>query len=34
MAYDSRILFDLARDGETGEEVIVLIALGTHDEVY
>jgi len=30
--YDCRIVF--AFDPDTGEEMIVLIDLGTHDEVY
>lgn len=32
--YDCRIIFTFERDVETGEEIIVLIDLGTHDEVY
>ena len=32
--YDCRIVFALERVPDTGEEVIVLIDIGTHDEVY
>jgi mRNA interferase YafQ len=32
--YDCRIIFALENDPETGEEVIVLLDMGTHDEVY
>ena len=32
--YDWRIIFTFERDMETGEEIIVLIDLSTHDEVY
>ena len=32
--YDCRIVFSLERDKETGKEVIVLLDIGTHDEVY
>jgi len=32
--YDCRIIFSLAPDKETGEEVILLIDIGTHEEVY
>ena len=34
MAYDCRLLFELVRHRDTGEEVILLLTLGTHDEVY
>ena len=32
--YDCRIIFAFEPDPGTGEEMIVLIDLGTHDEVY
>lgn len=32
--YDCRVVFAFEPDPETGEEMIVLIDLGTHDEVY
>lgn len=32
--YDCRIVFSVEKDQETGREVIVLLDLGTHDEVY
>ena len=32
--YDCRIVFSLERDEETGDEVIVLLDIGTHDSVY
>jgi mRNA interferase YafQ len=32
--YDCRILFKFDRDEETDEEVILLLDVGTHDEVY
>lgn len=32
--YDCRIIFSLERDEESGEEVIVLLDIGIHDEVY
>jgi mRNA interferase YafQ len=32
--YDCRIVFTFAVDSKTNEELIVLIDLGTHDEVY
>ena len=32
--YDCRIVFAFDPDPDTGEEMIVLIDLGTHDEVY
>jgi len=32
--YDCRIVFALERAPDTNEEVIVLIDIGTHDEVY
>jgi mRNA interferase YafQ len=32
--YDCRIVFAFETEPQTGEELIVLIDLGTHDEVY
>lgn len=32
--YDNRILFEFGRHPDTGQEEIVLLTLGTHDEVY
>ena len=32
--YDCRILFSLEKDAQTGGEVIVLLCVGTHDEIY
>ena len=32
--YDCRIIFTFDLDPKSGEEIIVLIDLGTHDEVY
>lgn len=32
--YDCRILFTLEKHPATGEEIIVLLNLGTHDELY
>jgi mRNA interferase YafQ len=32
--YDCRIIFTIAQIPETNEELIALIDLGTHDEVY
>ena len=32
--YDCRILFDFVTNEETGEEEILLINIGSHDEVY
>lgn len=32
--YDCRIMFALERDRETDSEVILLLDVGTHDEVY
>jgi addiction module RelE/StbE family toxin len=34
VSYDLRILFDFARNPQTGEIEILLLAVGTHDEVY
>jgi mRNA interferase YafQ len=32
--YDCRIIFAFETEPQTGEELIVLVDLGTHDEVY
>lgn len=32
--YDNRILFELVQNPQTGEEEILLLTMGTHDEVY
>lgn len=32
--YDCRIIFSLEKDSETNEEVVVLLNIGSHDEVY
>lgn len=32
--YDRRILFEFVRDPDSGEEEILLLTMGTHDEVY
>jgi mRNA interferase YafQ len=32
--YDCRIVFLIQQDDETGNEVVVLLDVGTHDEVY
>jgi len=32
--YDCRIVFKLKKDAETGSEAIILIDVGTHDDVY
>jgi mRNA interferase YafQ len=34
VSYDCRIIFGLTEDAATGEGVIVLFDLGSHDEVY
>ena len=34
VSYDIRILFEFVQDPETGEEEILLLTVGTHDEVY
>ena len=34
VGYDCRIIFAFEPDPETGEEMIALVDLGTHDEVY
>jgi mRNA-degrading endonuclease YafQ of YafQ-DinJ toxin-antitoxin module len=32
--YDCRIVFTLERDEATGRDIILLLDIGTHDEVY
>lgn len=32
--YELRILFEFVRDTEAGDEVILLLTIGNHDEVY
>lgn len=32
--YDCRIVFALEKDRQSGEEVILLLDIGTHEEVY
>jgi mRNA-degrading endonuclease YafQ of YafQ-DinJ toxin-antitoxin module len=32
--YDTRILFEFVRNLESGEEEILLLTMGTHEEVY
>jgi len=32
--YDCRIVFSIERDKEKNNEVIILLDIGTHDEVY
>ncbi|MGB6296529.1 MAG: type II toxin-antitoxin system mRNA interferase toxin, RelE/StbE family [Rivularia sp. (in: cyanobacteria)] len=32
--YDCRIVFSIEQDAETDSEVIVLLDIGTHDQVY
>ena len=34
VSYDVRILFDLVQNPTTGEEEILLLTVGSHDEVY
>jgi len=34
VAYDCRILFSFKKDEMTGDDLIVLIDIGSHDEVY
>ena len=34
VGYDCRIIFEFVQNPETGEEEILLIDIGTHDEVY
>ncbi|MBW4667071.1 MAG: type II toxin-antitoxin system YafQ family toxin [Cyanomargarita calcarea GSE-NOS-MK-12-04C] len=32
--YDCRIVFSLKTDADSGEEVVILLDVGTHDDVY
>lgn len=32
--YDNRVLFEFRQNPETGEDEILLLTVGTHDEVY
>jgi mRNA interferase YafQ len=32
--YDCRIIFSIEKDSSTHKEVVLLIDIGTHDEVY
>ncbi len=32
--YDCRIVFSIEKDKESGQEMILLLDIGTHDEVY
>ncbi len=32
--YDCRIVFSLQTDDESGEQVVLLLTVGTHDDVY
>ena len=34
VTYDCRIIFALRKDTESGEDLIVLVDIGSHDEVY
>jgi mRNA interferase YafQ len=34
VAYDCRIIFAFKKDSDTGENLIVLVDIGSHDEVY
>jgi mRNA interferase YafQ len=34
VAYDCRVIFTFKEDPETKEELIVLVDIGSHDEVY
>ena len=34
LAYDNRILFEFVQNPESGEEEILLLTMGTHEEVY
>lgn len=34
VTYDIRILFEFVENPESGEEEILLLTVGTHDEVY
>ena len=32
--YGCRIIFSIEKDDETGEEIVVLLNIGSHDDVY
>lgn len=32
--YDCRIVFSMQTDDESGEEIVLLLDIGTHDDVY
>ncbi|MBW4471243.1 MAG: type II toxin-antitoxin system mRNA interferase toxin, RelE/StbE family [Stenomitos rutilans HA7619-LM2] len=32
--YDCRVVFLIEKDKETGSEAIILLDIGTHDEIY
>ncbi|MCC3408791.1 MAG: type II toxin-antitoxin system mRNA interferase toxin, RelE/StbE family [Microcoleus sp. PH2017_10_PVI_O_A] len=34
VAYDCRIIFAFKKDSTTGDDLIVLVDIGSHDEVY
>lgn len=34
VTYDCRIIFAFRKDTESGEDLIVLVDIGSHDEVY
>ena len=34
VAYDCRIIFDFKKKSTTGDDLIVLVDIGSHDEVY
>jgi mRNA-degrading endonuclease YafQ of YafQ-DinJ toxin-antitoxin module len=34
VTYDYRIVFEFVRNPDSGEEEILLVDIGTHDEVY
>jgi addiction module RelE/StbE family toxin len=34
VTYDCRIIFTLKKDAESSEDLIVLVDIGSHDEVY
>jgi mRNA-degrading endonuclease YafQ of YafQ-DinJ toxin-antitoxin module len=34
VSYEHRILFEFVQNPETGEEEILLLTIGTHEEVY
>ncbi|NJL82514.1 MAG: type II toxin-antitoxin system mRNA interferase toxin, RelE/StbE family [Chloroflexaceae bacterium] len=34
VTYDCRIIFGFKKDVDTGEDLVVLVDIGSHDEVY